>query len=291
MTELLRKPAWIRASFPGTPEVIRMKGILRQESLHTVCEEAACPNLGECFGHGTATFLIMGKLCTRHCPFCAVEHGRPLPLDPQEPFRIAKVVHQLKLKHVVLTSVNRDDLRDGGAGHFAACVRELRHALPTLTIEILVPDFRRREQEAIDQLRLQPPDIFNHNLETVPRLYPSVRPGAHYEGSLALLRQFKMSLPSTPTKSGLMLGLGESKEEILSVFQSLRNHACDYLTLGQYLAPTQESLPVIRYLAPEEFALLAEEAYRIGFKGVSSAPLVRSSYHAEKQFYSSFPSE
>jgi len=277
----LPKPSWIRSQVHGSAEVQRLKGILREARLHTVCEEANCPNLGECFGGGTATFMIMGGICTRRCPFCDVAHGRPDPLDAEEPLNLARTIAAMGLKYVVITSVDRDDLRDGGAAHFAACIREARAARPGLTIEVLTPDFRGREGVAIDILAADPPDVFNHNLETVPRLYREARPGADYMGSLRLLRDFKARVPQVPTKSGLMLGLGETDEEIVEVLRDLRAHDVDMLTLGQYLQPSHHHLQVKRYVSPEGFAKLADIARGLGFRHVASGPLVRSSYHAE----------
>ncbi|MFO1371209.1 MAG: lipoyl synthase [Candidatus Competibacteraceae bacterium] len=279
----LRKPAWIRAHFPGTPEVQRLKQILRDNHLHTVCEEANCPNLGECFGHGTATFMIMGDICTRRCPFCDVGHGRPNPLDAQEPENLARTVAAMRLKYVVITSVDRDDLRDGGAAHFAACIRAVRAQQPGISIEILTPDFRGRMDVALDTLEQEPPDVFNHNLETVPRLYRQARPGADYQYSLTLLQRFKERHPQLPTKSGLMLGLGETLAEIEAVMGDLRAHQVEMLTLGQYLQPSVYHLPVDRYVPPEEFEHLREVGEALGFSHVASAPLVRSSYHADLQ--------
>lgn len=279
----LPKPRWIRAKAPTSPEVMRIKGILREQQLYTVCEEAACPNLGECFGHGTATFMIMGDICTRRCPFCDVAHGKPKPLDPQEPLHLAQTIQALGLKYVVITSVDRDDLRDGGAGHFADCIEATRQLCPMTEIEILVPDFRGRLEKALEQLAKSPPDVFNHNLETVPRLYKAARPGADYTWSLQLIQQFKAAHPTIPTKSGLMLGLGEELTEVEQVMQDLRNHDCDRLTLGQYLQPSQHHLPVQRYVTPEEFDELAKTASQMGFQHVASGPMVRSSYHADKQ--------
>jgi lipoic acid synthetase len=279
----LPKPRWIRAKAPTSPEVQRIKAILREQQLYTVCEEAACPNLGECFGHGTATFMIMGDICTRRCPFCDVAHGKPRPLDPNEPRHLAETIRALGLKYVVITSVDRDDLRDGGAGHFAACIHAVREQCPNTDIEILVPDFRGRLEPALTELAVSPPDVFNHNLETVPRLYKAVRPGADYRWSLDLIRRFKAAHPAIPTKSGLMLGLGEELAEVEQVMQDLRAHDCDRLTLGQYLQPSQHHLPVIRYVDPAEFDALAEVAMKLGFRHVASGPMVRSSYHADKQ--------
>ena len=279
----LRKPAWIRAPFPGAPEVMRLKQILRDNHLHTVCEEASCPNLGECFGHGTATFMIMGDICTRRCPFCDVGHGRPNPLDAQEPEHLAQTVAAMGLKYVVITSVDRDDLRDGGAAHFADCIRAVRARQPGIRIETLVPDFRGRMDAALALLEREPPDVFNHNLETVPRLYRQARPGADYQYSLDLLRRFKERQPEIPTKSGLMLGLGETTAEIEQVMRDLRAHHVEMLTLGQYLQPSVHHLPVERYAPPEEFEHLRAFGEALGFTHVASAPLVRSSYHADAQ--------
>jgi len=279
----LRKPKWIRARFPGTPEVVRLKKILRRAGLHTVCEEAGCPNLGECFGQGTATFMIMGDLCTRRCPFCDVAHGRPRPLDPQEPARLAATVAEMGLAYVVVTSVDRDDLRDGGAGHFRACIETIRETSPEVKIEILTPDFRGRLDAAVDILVQAPPDVFNHNLETIPRLYKRVRPGADYAHSLKLLQRFSEECPTVPTKSGLMLGLGENLTEVESVMSDLRIHDVRLLTLGQYLQPSRHYLPVERYVTPAEFDDLARIGESMGFDHVASAPMVRSSYHADEQ--------
>ena len=278
-----KKPAWIRARFPGTPEVIRLKKILRERGLNTVCEEASCPNLGECFGNGTATFMILGDICTRRCPFCDVAHGRPQAVDSDEATRLAETVRQMGLSYVVVTSVDRDDLRDGGAQHFANCIGALRAACPGIEIEILTPDFRGRAEKALDILGTRLPDIFNHNLETVPRLYKRVRPGADYQHSLSLLKAFGDQFSSVPTKSGLMLGLGEDIDEVVSVMHDLRQHGVTLLTLGQYLQPTRHHLPVERYASPAEFESLAETGYEIGFAHVASAPMVRSSYHADQQ--------
>ncbi|MBK8182335.1 MAG: lipoyl synthase [Candidatus Competibacteraceae bacterium] len=279
----LRKPPWIRAQFPGTPEVMRLKQILRDNKLHTVCEEASCPNLGECFGHGTATFMIMGDICTRRCPFCDVGHGRPKPLDPAEPANLAATVAAMGLKYVVITSVDRDDLRDGGAAHFAACIRAVRAQCPGITIETLTPDFRGRMVVALEILEREPPDVFNHNLETIPRLYRQVRPGADYEYSLDLLKEFRSRQPRIPSKSGLMLGLGETLAEIEDVMRELRAHDVQMLTLGQYLQPSMHHLPVSRYVSPEEFEHLRVFGETLGFTHVASAPMVRSSYHADAQ--------
>lgn len=280
---LPRKPAWIKARAPTDPKVIELKQLLREKSLHTVCEEASCPNLGECFAGGTATFMIMGALCTRRCPFCDVAHGRPLPLDPAEPAHLAEAVRLMNLRYVVITSVDRDDLLDGGASHFAACVRAVRAAQPGIQIEILVPDFRGRMEVALDALLEAPPDVFNHNLETVPRLYRQVRPGADYAWSLELIKRFKARCPSVPTKSGVMLGLGEEIAEVDAVLADLHQHDCDRLTIGQYLQPSRAHLPVVRFVDPSEFAALAVRAQEMGFDHVASGPLVRSSYHADRQ--------
>jgi len=279
----VRKPAWIRARAPSGPGVSRIKRILREQRLYTVCEEAACPNLGECFSHGTATFMIMGDICTRRCPFCDVAHGRPRPLDPDEPRHLATAIREMNLNYVVITSVDRDDLRDGGAGHFAACVAEIRRTTPRTRIETLVPDFRGRADRALDELHTAPPDVFNHNLETVPRLYKKVRPGSSYSGSLALIKAFKHCNPDVPAKSGLMLGLGETPSEVVAVMRDLRAHDCEMLTLGQYLQPSLAHLPVERFVTPGEFEDLGRTARELGFSSVASAPLVRSSYHADRQ--------
>ncbi|MDD3608691.1 MAG: lipoyl synthase [Halothiobacillaceae bacterium] len=276
-----RKPGWIRARPQGSPEVQRLKGVLREHRLHTVCEEANCPNLGECFGHGTATFMIMGAICTRRCPFCDVAHGRPDPLDTEEPANLARTVAAMRLKYVVITSVDRDDLRDGGAEHFAAVIRAVREAVPGIRVEALTPDFRGREAQAVKTLAADPPDVFNHNLETVPRLYRQARPGADYAGSLALLRDMKAARPAMPTKSGLMVGLGERFEEILDVMRDLRAHGVDMLTIGQYLQPSLHHLPVARYVTPEEFDEYTRLGLDMGFSDVASGPMVRSSYHAD----------
>jgi lipoic acid synthetase len=282
-SQLLRKPAWIRSHFPGTPEVLRLKEVLRSNGLHTVCEEASCPNLGECFGKGIATFMVMGDICTRRCPFCDVAHGRPQALDAEEPLALARTIAAMGLKYVVITSVDRDDLRDGGAGHFAACVEATRTLNQGIVVEILVPDFRGRVDQAIEVLGSSPPDVFNHNLETVPRLYRQARPGADYEHSLQLLQRFKARHPQVPTKSGLMLGLGENFEEVEATMQDLRNYQVDMLTLGQYLQPSIHHLAVARYVEPEEFDRLREIGTRMGFRHVASGPMVRSSYHADTQ--------
>ena len=279
----LRKPSWIRAQFAGTAEVQRLKKILRENNLHTVCEEASCPNLGECFGHGTATFMIMGDICTRRCPFCDVGHGRPNPLDTDEPYNMAKTIKAMGLKYVVITSVDRDDLRDGGAHHFVECINQVREQAPDTRIEILVPDFRGRMDVAVEIMDKAPPDVFNHNLETIPRLYRAARPGSDYEHSLNLLKTFKHHHPDVPTKSGLMVGLGENNEEILAVMKDLRTHDVDMLTIGQYLQPSRYHLPVKRYVTPQEFDDFADKGYPMGFSHIASGPMVRSSYHADLQ--------
>ncbi len=278
-----RKPDWLRIRISASPRVDKIKEILRRNKLATVCEEASCPNLSECFGGGTATFMIMGEICTRRCPFCNVGHGKPLALDSAEPRHLAQAIAEMGLNYVVITSVDRDDLRDGGAGHFADCIREARALSPGLQIEILVPDFRGRMEPALDALSAEPPDVFNHNMETVPRLYREARPGANYRWSLKLMQDYKARNPRVPTKSGLMVGLGETRDELLRVLDDLRAHDVEMLTIGQYLAPSREHLPVARFVHPDEFAEYAEYAQGIGFKQVASGPLVRSSYHADKQ--------
>lgn len=286
--EPLRKPSWIRARSPTHPEVGRLKTLLREHRLNTVCEEASCPNIGECFAHGTATFMIMGRLCTRRCPFCDVAHGRPDALDPQEPENLARAIAAMGLKFVVITSVDRDDLRDGGAGHFVECIEAVRRHTPTTSIEVLVPDFRGRLPVALDVLGRALPNVFNHNLETVPRLYKAARPGSDYRHSLELLRQFKELYPGIPTKSGLMVGLGETNAEIEEVMRDLRTAGCDMLTIGQYLQPSKHHLPVERFAAPEEFDGFARVGRELGFANVASGPMVRSSYHAEQQAHGTF---
>jgi lipoic acid synthetase len=280
----LPKPPWIRvrAASPNS-RFYQIKDILRRQSLHTVCEEASCPNIAECFGKGTATFMILGDICTRRCPFCDVAHGRPLAPDAREPRHLAETIAALKLRYVVITSVDRDDLKDGGAQHFVDCISEVRRACPGTAIETLVPDFRGRAQRALEILAAAPPDVMNHNLETVPRLYRRARPGGHYEQSLDLLQQFKRRHPGVPTKSGLMVGLGESDEEILRVMQDLRAHDVDMLTIGQYLQPSPHHLPVARYVEPGAFASLEQEAKKLGFRHAAIGALVRSSYHADRQ--------
>ena len=280
---LLRKPNWIRARAPTAPEVLRLKQLLRDHQLHTVCEEAACPNLGECFSLGTATFMILGDICTRRCPFCDVAHGRPKLVDEDEPAHLAHAIQLMDLSYVVITSVDRDDLRDGGASHFAQCIQAVRQTMPDIKIEILVPDFRRKMDRALDELSKALPDVFNHNLETVPRLYRKVRPGADYHWSLQLIKKFKQQHPNIPTKSGLMLGLGEEIDEVKQVLHDLRKHDCDMLTLGQYLQPSRYHLQVERYVTPKEFDELGQYAKDLGFVNVASAPMVRSSYHADLQ--------
>ena len=282
-TKVKRKPSWIRAKAPTTPEVKRLKEILRNQKLVTVCEEAACPNLGECFTKGTATFMIMGDICTRRCPFCDVGHGRPNPLDESEPASLAETIQAMALKYVVITSVDRDDLRDGGAQHFVDCIQAVRETNPDTRIEILTPDFRGRMEIALDIMEQAPPDVFNHNLETVPRLYKQSRPGADYQWSLDLIKNFKKQHPKVPTKSGLMLGLGEEIEEVKAVMQDLRDHECEMLTLGQYLQPSLDHLAVDRFVTPDEFKELEVVGYEMGFSHVASGPMVRSSYFADEQ--------
>mgnify|MGYP006164882081 FL=1 len=282
--EVLKKPDWIRVK-AGSPTTrfYEIKDILRKNKLVTVCEEASCPNIGECFGKGTATFMIMGDKCTRRCPFCDVGHGRPDPLDVNEPSSLARTIADLKLSYVVITSVDRDDLRDGGAGHFVDCIRETRALSPKTQIEVLVPDFRGRDDRALEILKAAPPDVMNHNLETVPRLYKEVRPGSDYQFSLQLLKKFKELFPHVPTKSGLMVGLGETDEEILQVMQEMRDHNIEMLTLGQYLAPSTSHLTVKRYVHPDTFKMFEEKAYAMGFKHAAVGAMVRSSYHADQQ--------
>ena len=282
--ERLAKPDWIRvrAPLPGS-RFTDIKRILRENNLHTVCEEASCPNIGECFGKGTATFMVLGDVCTRRCPFCDVAHGRPRPPDAEEPEHLAQTIAALELRYVVVTSVDRDDLRDGGADHFVRCIRAIRERSPQTQIEILVPDFRGRMERALSILEAAPPDVMNHNLETVPRLYREARPGSDYEHSLDLLEQFKLRRPGVPTKSGLMLGLGETDEEILAVMRDLRAHQVDMLTLGQYLQPSADHLPVRRYVPLDTFAMFEREARAMGFVHAAIGPMVRSSYHADQQ--------
>jgi len=280
---LLRKPEWIRVKLSANEGITRIKQLLRENNLHSVCEEAACPNLTECFSHGTATFMIMGDICTRRCPFCDVAHGKPQPLDPQEPNKLAVAIKAMQLNYVVITSVDRDDLSDGGASHFAASIAAIRRESPNTQIEILVPDFRGRLDTAIEILVQQPCDVFNHNLETVPRLYRQARPGADYYHSLKLLERYQFAKPGAKTKSGLMLGLGEQVAEVEQVMADLFAHGCRMLTLGQYLQPSKDHLPVMAYITPEQFDQYQQTALQMGFKSVASSPLVRSSYHADLQ--------
>jgi len=282
--ERLKKPDWIRVkAATGNSRFYEIKDILRANKLVTVCEEASCPNIGECFGKGTATFMIMGDKCTRRCPFCDVGHGRPDPLDTNEPGNLARTIAALRLNYVVITSVDRDDLRDGGAQHYVDCIRETRALSPITRIEVLVPDFRGRLDKALDVLGAAPPDVMNHNMETVPRLYKQARPGADYAHSLKLLQEFKRRHPDVPTKSGLMVGLGETDEEILEVMRDMRAHDIDMLTIGQYLAPSNHHLPVLRYVHPDTFKMFEEEAYKMGFTHAAVGAMVRSSYHADQQ--------
>jgi lipoic acid synthetase len=283
-SEVLKKPDWIRVK-AGSPSTrfYEIKDVLRANKLVTVCEEASCPNIGECFGKGTATFMIMGDKCTRRCPFCDVGHGRPDPLDVNEPENLAKTIADLKLKYVVITSVDRDDLRDGGSQHFVDCIRRTRVLSPQTQIEILVPDFRGRDDRALEILKAAPPDVMNHNMETVPRLYKEARPGSDYTFSLNLLKKFKALFPNVPTKSGLMVGLGETDDEILQVMQDMREHNIDMLTIGQYLAPSTSHIPVRRYVHPDTFTMFEEKAYEMGFSHAAIGAMVRSSYHADQQ--------
>ncbi|MGL4714580.1 MAG: lipoyl synthase [Aeromonas sp.] len=282
--EILRKPDWMRIKLPPSSQKIdHIKSTLRKNKLHSVCEEASCPNLAECFNHGTATFMIMGAICTRRCPFCDVAHGRPLALDPDEPKKLALTIKEMGLKYVVITSVDRDDLRDGGAQHFADCIKQIREHSPQTRIEILTPDFRGRMEQALEVFRETPPDVFNHNLETAPRMYRVARPGADYKWSLELLRRIKEMHPHVPTKSGVMMGLGETNEEIVQVLTDLREHGVNMLTLGQYLQPSRHHLPVKRYVPPAEFDELKEVAMALGFSHAACGPFVRSSYHADLQ--------
>ncbi len=291
-TQRLHKPNWIRVKLPvnasSYANVKKLKTILRRQKLHTVCEEAACPNLGECFAKGTATFMIMGDICTRRCPFCDVGHGRPNPLDKKEPKHLAETIKAMHLSYVVITSVDRDDLRDGGAAHFVECIQQTRALNPQIEIEILVPDFRGRMDVALEVMRKSPPDVFNHNLETISRLYKKCRPGSDYQWSLNLLKQFKQSHPIVKTKSGLMLGLGENLDEVIDEMKDMRIHQVDMLTLGQYLQPSKHHLPVERYVSPQEFDMLYQVAMDMGFKHVASGPMVRSSYHADLQAHGEF---
>ena len=279
----MRKPDWIRMKVPDSARFQEIKQILRENNLHTVCEEASCPNIGECFSGGTATFMILGDVCTRRCPFCDVAHGKPLPPDVNEPENLARTIAAMRLNYVVITSVDRDDLRDGGARHFVDCIRAVRAHSPNIRIEVLVPDFRGRLETALDILAECPPDVMNHNLETVPRLYKQARPGSDYANSLKLLADFKTRFPGIPTKSGLMLGLGETDEEILQVMQDLRDHQVEMLTLGQYLQPSVHHLPVMRFVEPQRFEQFQQEADAMGFSNAACGPMVRSSYHADLQ--------
>jgi lipoyl synthase len=281
--KLPRKPSWIKAKAPTDNKVLNLKKVIRENKLHTVCEEASCPNLGECFSHGTATFMIMGDICTRRCPFCDVAHGKPLPLDPQEPANLANAIKIMDLNYVVITSVDRDDQLDRGAGHFVACIEKVREVSPSTRIEILVPDFRSKIDIALDILKKAPPDVFNHNLESIPRLYEKIRPGANYEASLSLIKKFKQQHNTVATKSGLMLGLGEELEEVKQVLHDLKESGCDMVTIGQYLQPSRYHLPVERFVHPDEFEELKQYAENMGFINVASAPMVRSSYHADLQ--------
>jgi len=281
--EKLDKPSWIKMQLPNGQEFSRVKSLLKKSKLNTVCEEASCPNIGECFSQGTATFMILGDLCTRRCPFCDVAHGKPSAPDANEPEKLASTIKQLNLKYVVITSVDRDDLRDGGAQHFVDCIKEIRRLNTNIKIEILVPDFRGREVKALNIISTAPPDVFNHNLETIPRLYKQARPGSDYSHSLKLLLAFKNKFPDILTKSGLMLGLGETLEEINHVLIDLKNHHVDMVTLGQYLQPTEHHLPVERYVTPLEFDQLKKRGEFLGFSSIASGPMVRSSYHADSQ--------
>jgi lipoyl synthase len=285
--EVLKKPDWIRVKAGSVnTRFYEIKKILREHNLHTVCEEASCPNIGECFGKGTATFMIMGDKCTRRCPFCDVGHGRPDPLDVDEPLNLAKTIAALKLNYVVITSVDRDDLRDGGAAHFVDCIKKTREFSPATRIEVLVPDFRGRLDRALEILEAAPPDVMNHNLETIPRLYREARPGSDYAHSLKLLQEFKKRVPGVPTKSGIMVGLGETDDEILQTMRDIRAHDVDMLTIGQYLAPSGHHLPVRRYVHPNTFKMFEEEACKMGFSHAAVGAMVRSSYHADQQAHS-----
>lgn len=279
----LRKPEWIRAKIPTGQKFFEIKNILREQKMHTVCEEASCPNIGECFSHGTATFMIMGDICTRRCPFCDVGHGRPNPLDTNEPQYLAESVAKMGLRYVVITSVDRDDLRDGGAQHFADCINAIRNSSPHTKIEILVPDFRGRLDLALDILANNPPDVMNHNLETHPRLYKQARPGADYQHSLNLLKKYKDLMPNIPTKSGIMVGLGETDDEIREIMRDMRAHNVEMITVGQYLQPSKNHLPVLRYVTPAQFKQFEQEAYAMGFTNAAIGAMVRSSYHADVQ--------
>ena len=280
----LKKPDWMRIKLSAhNDNIAHIKNTMRKHGLHSVCEEASCPNLAECFNHGTATFMILGDICTRRCPFCDVAHGRPLPPDREEPSKLALTIQEMKLRYVVITSVDRDDLKDGGASHFAACTQEIRALSPNIKVETLTPDFRGCIDEAVDVLSENPPDVFNHNLENIPRLYKKIRPGANYEGSLKLLASFKEKHPKIPTKSGLMVGLGETNEELIQVLKDLRSNGVTMLTLGQYLQPSKYHLPVERYVSPQEFEELKQTALAMGFTHAACGPFVRSSYHADLQ--------
>jgi lipoic acid synthetase len=281
--EILKKPDWIRIKLSNSGKPERLKSLLRDNAMVTVCEEASCPNLNECFSHGTATFMIMGDKCTRRCSFCDVGHGRPDPLDPEEPVNLANTLVNMGLSYVVITSVDRDDLRDGGSSHFTACIQEIRARSENIQIEVLVPDYRGRMEKALDAMAPGLPDVFNHNIETAPRLYKQARPGSDYAWSLSLLQKFKERFPGIPTKSGMMLGLGETDDEVETVMQDLRDHQVDRLTLGQYLAPSKFHMPVKRYVTPQRFIEFANLAKKMGFEHVASGPLVRSSYHADLQ--------
>ena len=281
--DLPRKPSWIRAKAPTDKRVLDLKKLIREHKLHTVCEEASCPNLGECFGHGTATFMIMGDICTRRCPFCDVAHGKPQALDVDEPKNLAHAIELMQLNYVVITSVDRDDLADGGAGHFVNCIDEIRKLTPNTKIEILVPDFRHKIDKALAILKNSPPDVFNHNLESIPRLYKKIRPVADYQASLELIKKFKQQNPTVSTKSGLMLGLGETQTEVKQVLHDLKEHGCDMITIGQYLQPSRYHLAVERFVHPDEFDELGKYGESLGFANVASAPMVRSSYHADLQ--------
>ncbi|MEZ0316058.1 MAG: lipoyl synthase [Methylophilaceae bacterium] len=282
----MRKPEWIRMKVPDSARFQEIKQVLRDNNLHTVCEEASCPNIGECFSGGTATFMILGDICTRRCPFCDVSHGKPLAPDANEPENLGRTIAQMRLKYVVITSVDRDDLRDGGAQHFVDCIQAVREKSPAIKIEVLVPDFRGRLDRAIQILTAAPPDVMNHNLETVPRLYKQARPGSDYQNSLDLLKAFGELHPDVPTKSGLMLGLGETDEEILEVMRDLRAHGVTMLTLGQYLQPSAHHLPVLRFVTPQRFTQFEQEALAMGFTHAACGPMVRSSYHADQQAHS-----
>ena len=282
-SELPTKPDWIRVKIPASPKINHIKQKLREHKLASVCEEASCPNLGECFSNGTATFMIMGEICTRRCPFCDVAHGKPKPLDENEPVELARAIAEMGLRYVVITSVDRDDLKDSGATHFANCIRETRAHNPDIKVEVLVPDFRGRMDIALEILKQTPPDVFNHNLETVPRLYRRARPGADYQWSLDLLQRYKAQNPEVITKSGIMLGLGETFEEVQEVLRDLKAHDVDMVTLGQYLQPSKDHLQVERFVHPDEFEALRQYGEELGFRQVASGPLVRSSYHADKQ--------